>query len=359
MSWTRKAAFLAIIWTVAMAVLLAGTELVLRATDDGWGRTLRLNLIRGRSYDYAVGDLYWAKWRTVRYVRDQYGLRGDCEPPSRIDILTIGGSTTDQRFLPQHATFQSVMEGELSRSAGRRICVGNAGVDGHSTYGHLRPFGDWFPLIPGLRPKLFVFSIGINDADFTSGGPNDFEDRVLGKAGWLKELRVVQLGLWVRDLVSSAVGRRPEYAGHRRVDWRTLDYSQAELGRSTPERAARNAAGFRIRLRRLLADAHAMGGDVVCVTQPHRFVRLVDGKKRGLRLRGESYGGLDFDYSLRLINKVMLEECGAARLVDLYSADFDDGDFYDLVHATPSGARKIGLDVGRFIAASDLIKRLH
>ena len=51
MSWTRKAAFLAIIWTVALAVLLAGTELALRATDDGWGRTLRLNLISARSYD--------------------------------------------------------------------------------------------------------------------------------------------------------------------------------------------------------------------------------------------------------------------------------------------------------------------
>ena len=104
MSWTRTAAFLAIIWTVALAVLLVGTELILRATDDGWGRTLRLNIVRSRSFDFDVSNLYPSRSPTVRYVRDRYGLRGDCGPPSKIDILTVGGSTTDQRFLAQDAT---------------------------------------------------------------------------------------------------------------------------------------------------------------------------------------------------------------------------------------------------------------
>ena len=33
-------------------------------------------------------------------------------------------------------------------------CVTNAGVDGHSTWGHIFAFEHWFPLIPDLKPKF-------------------------------------------------------------------------------------------------------------------------------------------------------------------------------------------------------------
>ncbi|HET7816960.1 MAG TPA: GDSL-type esterase/lipase family protein [Sphingomicrobium sp.] len=360
MSWTRRLSFLAIIWVVAIALLLAGTELALRLTGDGWSRTLRLNLVRSRTYDFPVGHLYESTRPTVRYVRDRYGLRDDCESPAEIDILTIGGSTTDQRFLAQDETFQAVMEASLERLMGTSLCVSNAGVDGHSTHGHLRAFRDWFPLIPGLRPKLFVFSIGINDADFTREGPGDFENRVLGRASGLKELHVVQLLLWLRDVVKSELGARPAHAGHRRYRPLPSEFSQVALAPDTPERALRNAVAFRSRLRRLLADARARGGEAICVTQPHRMVRTVDGRRLGLRLgaltgaaRG-AYGGLDLDHALRLLYGVMREECGEHALVDVYAMRFGEGDFYDLVHTTPTGARKIGLAIASFIAQSEL-----
>lgn len=358
MSWTRKLAFLAIIWTVAPAVLLVGTELVLRATDKGWGRTMRLNLVRSRSFDVNVGDLYQSPVPTIRYVRDEYGLRGDCGAPASIDILTVGGSTTDQRMLAQDATFQSVMEKDLGRLARTRVCVSNAGVDGHSTYGHLLSFQNWFPLIPGLRPKLIIFSIGINDADFTDSRPNAFEGRILGHSV-LKDLRTAQLALWLRDVLNSRFGRSPPFAAHHRVAWPTVRYTETAIAADTPERAAKNAEAFRLRLRRMIGYAHAMGSDVLCVTQPHRFVRVINGRKAGFRAAGDAYGGLDFDYSLRLINARMLQECGKARLVDLYNAPFDDGDFYDFVHTTPSGARKIGDQVANFIVSSDLMKEVR
>ena len=65
---------------------------------------------------------------------------------------------------------------------------------------------------------------------------------------------------------------------------------------------------------------------------------------------------LGIDYSLRLLSQVMLEECGKDRLVDLYDAPFDDRDFYDYVHATPSGTRMEGAAIARFVAGSDLIR---
>lgn len=300
--------------------------------------------------------------RRCTFSASQLGIT-DCDPPSEIDILTVGGSTTDQRFLDQQTTFQAILQRELSRLAGQEICVSNAGVDGHSTHGHLRAFRDWFPLIPGLRPKLFVFSLGINDADFTRQGPAEFENEVLGAA--VKKLQVVQLGLWLRDLVKSKFGVMPIHVGHQRVEPQPSDYTQAELAKDTAERAARNAEGFRERLRRMIRHAGEMGGEVICVTQPHRFVRTANGARLGLRAEpteqrsDTTYGGLDYDAALRLLNQVMREECGEDRLVDMYNAEFDGEDFYDFVHTTPSGARKIGQRLARFIAASDLMKTVQ
>lgn len=363
-SWTRKLAFLAIIWGVALVLLLAGTELFLRMTSGGWDKTLRLNLIRSRTYDYSVSNFYKWPTPTVRYVRDRYGLRDDCPSPAAIDILTVGGSTTDQRYLAQQSTYQAVMESELTRAAGARICVSNAGVDGQSTYGHLVAFRDWFPLIPGLKPKLFVFYIGINDANFTRRGPSDWENQA-PDPNPLKRLKIVQLGLRLREQLHNIVDPKPAVAGHLRVDWRTTDYAQDRLATDTPAQAARNAAAFRQRLRRLLAYAHAGGAQVLCVTQPHQRVRWINGRKRGLApfFGGDpahpAYGGLDYDYSLRELNRVMRDECGERRLLDLYDADFEDSDFYDYVHMTPSGARKVGLGMARFIETSELMNAVR
>jgi len=364
MSWTRKLAFLAVTWTVGLAVLLAGTELVLRLTDDGWGRTLRLNLVRSRAFDFRVDGLYDWERPTIRYARDRYGLRDDCGSPDRIDILTIGGSTTDQRLLAQEATFQAVLQRELQRTAGAKICVSNAGVDGHTTHGHLRAFRDWFPLIPGLKPKLLIFSVGVNDAEFTRSGPAEFESKISGFGSKVKELHVVQLGLWLRDLLRSRLQGASAHATHNREAWGPAEFTQAQLASDTPERAARNAVGFRLRLRRMLGHARAMGSEVICVTQPHSVVRLVDGQRRGFRAyfgesgAGYAYGGLDWDYALRLNNQVMREECGEGRFVDLYNAPFDRSDFYDGVHTTPSGAQKIGRQLASFIARSELMEKL-
>lgn len=244
MSWIKKLAFLAIIWSVALLLVLAATELFLRMTSGGWDNTLRLNLIRSGTYNYPVSDFYKWPTPTVRYVRDRYGLRDDCASPAAIDILTVGGSTTDQRYLAQQSTYQAVMERELTRAAGRKVCVSNAGVDGHSTYGHLVAFHDWFPLIPGLKPKFFVFYIGVNDANFTRHGPMELENRA-PDPNPLNRLKIVQLALRLREQVHSMLDPQLAYAaGHVRVDWQAANYSQERLAADTPVQAARKRPPF-------------------------------------------------------------------------------------------------------------------
>jgi hypothetical protein len=100
-------------------------------------------------------------------------------------------------------------------------------------------------------------------------------------------------------------------------------------------------------LRKLIAESRHYGADILCVTQPHRRVKVKNGKPFGIRnaMGGPGplrYNGLDYDYSIRQLNAVMREECGEGGLIDLYHQQFTDGQFYDFSHTNPQGSRMIG-----------------
>ena len=49
------------------------------------------------SYIYKLNNLYESDYDFINYSRDKYGLRGKYNSINDINIITIGGSTTDQR----------------------------------------------------------------------------------------------------------------------------------------------------------------------------------------------------------------------------------------------------------------------
>ena len=119
-------------------------------------------VISNKSFVTKVNNLYQSDSDYIKYSRDQYGLRGKYDSIDNINIITIGGSTTDQRYITDSLTFQRVLQKEFLNS-GRNISIANAGIDGQSTIGHLNNFYWWFPYINGLRADYFLFFIGIND----------------------------------------------------------------------------------------------------------------------------------------------------------------------------------------------------
>ena len=78
----------------------------------------------------------------VRYIRDSFGFRGLDAKVSEIDIITVGGSTTDQRLLDEVETYQEEMKRQ-SLKAGKRLVIANAGIDGQTTIGHIHNFSSW------------------------------------------------------------------------------------------------------------------------------------------------------------------------------------------------------------------------
>ena len=98
----------------------------------GWLRSnnlYKLNLIQAQTIKYNTENLYLSASPTISYTRDKYGLRGSFGDASEIDILTVGGSTTDQRNIMDGETWQDVIQARF-KQIGNEFVIANAGVDG-------------------------------------------------------------------------------------------------------------------------------------------------------------------------------------------------------------------------------------
>ena len=110
----------------------------------------------------------------------------------------------------------------------------------------------------------------------------------------------------------------------------------------------KNTQLFSERMALLLDKVQEAEGVPICVSQPHLFTIDTDGQLKGvskvMEHEGKSYSGLDYDASIKSLNKEMKRICTlkGGIYVDMATKKFAPGDFYDSVHTTPAGAKRLG-----------------
>ena len=332
-------------------LLLASGVLAVELIFGGWldpRRLNRLNILKDRVYRHDVSSLYQTDRPLITYTRDRHGLRGAYGSPADIRILTVGGSTTDQRHVRDGETWQDALQQNLSK-AGIRAAVANAGVDGQSSFGHIANFKWWFPDIPGLAPEFIVYYVGIND--YHKDSADRFDQYVAESANpTLRERIRDNSAIWnlLKTLQGTYKAMVVQRLDHRRVSFGEVRWVREPLQANYDFMAARLEA-YAQRLR-LLADlTHKAGAIPVFVTQPSRHYRVVQGVLEGQDVThnfdGRPVNGLDFRGIMRRMDGVaaaVAAEKGGL-LVDLSArTDWADADFYDFVHMTPQGAAKVG-----------------
>lgn len=354
MNWIKRNYAPLLIVVISSLVGIALMELTLRIVNlnNQWTKTREANILRNFKFNYDVSEFYQSDTNYAEYARNQYGLRDDCESPSEIEILTIGGSTTDQKYVSFTSTYQEILEEYLKDFDDSFGCVSNAGVDGHSTWGHLFSFEHWFPLIPGLNPKIIMLYIGVNDADFLRAfSPNKFDTkRTDGLKSFLKRFEIVNGILPIYRVVRQKSGNASAaYGGHVPRQYTQANYTVRIPNEQTDILSEQNSLAFHSRMEALLEEIHSLGATPLCVTQPHRFVKEKDGVIWGVEnVFGDGFSGIDYDHSIRKLNNVIFELCGE-NTVDLYNHKFSYSHFYDAVHTTATGSEEIGKIVAEFI----------
>lgn len=298
--------------------------------------------------DYVYDQALYDPPGRISYQRDKYGLRGVHELLPAVDIVTVGGSTTDQRYITEGETWQDVM-----RAAGE-IRIANAGVDGMTSNGHLIAVAEWLHEIPGLAPKYFLHLVGVNDASVARADRGNYD--VSGTASsWLRMLAT-------RSALAKAFRRLrgpdtvTQGIGHLRID-ANGDAPFVEVADDGDEARKYIQATYRPNLQRLI-EMHRQRGEIAILVSQPANPQLVKWTSAGTLVSAQISSQGQWASRLRHINAATQRVCAdypeTCRFIDLAGqVRFSPGDFYDRAHHTPAGARKIGLFLASALRAGE------
>lgn len=112
--------------------------------------------------------------------RNGLGFRGPEWPADGkkyLTLITVGGSPTECHLLDDQHTWSFLLGQKLGDSL-KNVWVNNAGMDGHSTYGHLIMLNDH---VKKLKPSVVMFLTGVNDVETSQPS---FHDNLNTRGGW-------------------------------------------------------------------------------------------------------------------------------------------------------------------------------
>ncbi|MDB9704139.1 GDSL-type esterase/lipase family protein [Rhodospirillales bacterium] len=304
-----------------------------------------LNIPRNTERVFDVENLYSSGGK-IKYTRDENGFRGPYDNVSLIDVLTLGGSTTNQLYVDDDKTWQSEMR-RLFADQGNPISIVNAGVDGQSSRGHNVVFDRWFSQIENLNARFVIVYAAINDIALRGAVKYDdmhSPDPTRRFAAWLKnksaiyELYKIFKGMYLARNAAVIHGSGVvAYAKWSR--WMRRDETQ-----EAPPEYTEQLLSFETRLRRLAERIRAFGAEPIFVTQPSAEYRL-DGEWILLPAVKDMPSVAPQVIVLHLFNDIVMQTCLDVKAVCVDVAgnvEFRDGDFYDRIHNTDRGAKKIG-----------------
>jgi lysophospholipase L1-like esterase len=220
-------------------------------------------------------DIIGSLDRSITVTRNSLGFRGPNPPPdfeSYLTIFTVGGSTTQCFFQSDDKTWTARLGDNLQRSF-RNVWINNAGLDGHSTYGHLVLLED---IIRPLHPKVVLFLVGANDV--TRDPDADFDaENVKGSISFRSPTAFVKslsaysevaalIANSYRSLNAYKQGLRHSYLELKKEPY--IDVPVDEQKRYVERNGGRYLQLYQDRLHRIVEVSRASNIEPVLITQP-------------------------------------------------------------------------------------------
>lgn len=335
---------------INVAVLVIGA-IVVELIFGGWIGTNYGTLVIPKDFKrrFDVSTLYdpGTPDGKIDYARDKNGFRGTYTDPSRIDILTIGGSTTNEIFVGDGRTWSDVLAQSFAEG-GKDVTVVNAGVDGQTTIGNTKNFELWFPLVPNLKAKYVLVYVGINDMALAKSGSMSKQDRMSEKRRSVKQYLINNSALY--SMFRNVRGMLQARGAHLIHTHGTYDGTNWTAPATPPDVAAverawsTDLADYAERLKFLVKTIRGFGAEAILATQHMANYRIRDGVVLGKPMPDGSVDTGDYA-GIEAFNRVTRRVCVELGVTCVDVAEgvrFVDGDHYDGLHTTPSGSAKIG-----------------
>lgn len=279
-SKARTIALNLILLVISLGFCLVLAEVVLRVFDPlpsrVRGNTLRLNTnIKTTFNNTGIPRMD----REIHVSRNSIGFRGPEMPKDydqKLSLFTVGGSTTECYYISDGKTWPDLLAQKMSAQV-PNLWLNNAGLDGHSTFGHIHLLEQI--LIP-LKPKVVMFLVGINDIGAEAINVRD--DQTFGDCSKCPLPRRLFNSLVQHSAVASTAlniqrARRAQQLGltHRSLDLKDRPKKDKV---STPEEIAAirkqheaALAGYKQRVERLVELCKQNSIMPILMTQPALF----------------------------------------------------------------------------------------
>ena len=291
--------------------------------------------------------------KKIYYSRNSLGFRGPELPPNfstATSIITLGGSTTECKYLTDSCTWSSRLYEKLHR-ANSTVWLNNAGIDGHTTFGHLMLLREY---ILQLKPRYLLLMTGVNDVELDE--PDEFDrmsDQKIDTRSakvFLKSLaNRTELGRSFLNYYQLKVSYKKGLV-HREIDLASLtdnpltdDVIKNKLAKQIPYLAA-----YRQRIDSIITICLRAGIQPVLITQPSLYGVYTDSATHinpGYKWMTADPTGENcalMEKVLESYNDVLRSFGERVKVVDMARImPKNSVYFYDFVHATNQGAEKI------------------
>ena len=326
--------------------------------------------------------------KTIIHTKNSLGFRGD-EPPGGamknkifsktfeeyFTIIAVGGSTTECYILPDSKSWPEVLNTLLKQDMDK-VWVNNAGLVGHTTFGHYILMRDF---VINLKPNMVIFLIGLNDLGIDR--PNPRFDGDLMEGGKFRDEDILKntrsrglcfstslcfvesvanyseavnlfLNLY-RNYISLKVVPVPAKAsvivpgGADGTELDLLTYAHIPIDYSKKIHTDDRLMGYKERIKSLIYISKENGIEPVFVTQPVLYGKGVDDVS-GVNLETiEMYPGSNGYEQLLILERYndVLRQVGIEENVFVIDAahkmPHSSKYYYDFVHYTIEGADKL------------------
>lgn len=287
--------------------------------------------------------------RHISHTKNSLGFRGD-DPPANLDdylsIIVVGGSTAECFYLSDGKPWP-YLTGKKLKEKYDRVWLNNAGLAGHSTFGHIILVRDY---LAGLKPKIIIFAVGANDIE-----RDDLSryDRVTMRGHYSSLKNFIVKNSEVVSFfanISRIFDAKEKGVTHKNLDLTALgmlDLPENKIREEIERHTKTYIKGYKQRLSELIDITRRSGSEPILITQPALVGIGIDpstGVDLGMVKLGDSVNG-SLSWAVTQVYNNATKEVARSHgvfLVDL--ADKMPKDslyFYDNWHYTSEGARKV------------------
>lgn len=323
-------------------------------------------LIKDRTITYDAKEIYGVKDSVIiTYIRDKEGYRSKSNTNEKKIILTIGGSTTDQRYVSEGETWQDYLDKLIPK-----YDFINGGLDGQSTFGHLVSIKNWHSLdLKNHNVHGIMYYIGANDGRLLNEKLNSY-DRTENTLSLINSTlnnnsffykKIKKIRAQVKAYISYKNGRFTN-AAHKR---RKIDFLNENKGVYFKVSNEKKYPYYEELFRNLLNKSLASFPEVkVFVVQQQLPGCVFNSENDGYDLHPYNDKDLisrtnntcrDLAAVFLAQNKVLREKAFSKNVfqIPMYlDKIIDKNDVYDYVHTTNLGSKKIS----EYLKSTNLIK---